>query len=151
MPGRNQPGHITMTQQQKAIIAEIAATAELGDIETDKLDNDTVVTWRNGQVDTGEYTIPMGGGWIASPAMAAAENERAGIAGGLRQGVSYPNETVAGEFVPYSYGEDESDWEGELMPLLLGEKWEDHADADEIARALFDAVQAALAAEATAA
>ena len=127
----------------KNLIAEIAESAELDGAQTDE---SVGCAWRNGRVDhpTENYSVPMGGGWIETEASAELQNEEAGIAAGLRQGVYYPNETVPGEFTAYGLGEDESGWQKEIMPALLGEDWEDHEDADEVERMVFEAVQAEL-------
>lgn len=103
--------------------------------------------WRNGIVILGDGTrIDCGGGWIENEESANQKNEEAGIAGGLRQGVSYLNETIVGEYTPYSYGEDERGWESYLMPALLGGDWA-KLDADgEIAEEAYRKIQKALAA-----
>lgn len=120
-------------------IEEIAKSAILEDIETDR---DCGTQWRNGLATAPDgRQIPMGGGWIANEDTANRQNELAGIAGGMRQGVWYPNETLPGAFIPYEYGEDESGWQDEIMPSLLGEDWRENDDADDIARELFQQVQ----------
>ena len=108
-------------------------------------DSEPSVAWRNGVVILDDGTrIDCGGGWIENEESANQKNEEAGIAGGLRQGVSYPNETVVGEFTPYSYGEDESGWQEKLMPVLYGADWENREDADDEAREAYAAIQDAL-------
>jgi len=125
------------------LIAELVQSAILCDTETD---TETGAAWKNGTVTTPDGDmVDMGGGWIENEESANQKNEEAGIAGGLRQGVSYPNETVAGSFSAYGYGEDESGWQKEIMPLVLGEDWENADEADEAARQIFDAVQAEMA------
>lgn len=131
------------TDEPLSVIAKIAESAELDPLETDQ---DTGAAWRNGEVTnpiTGE-TISMGGGWVESEESADMANEEAGIAGGLRQGVWYPNETVVGQFTPYKYGEDESGWQAEIMPSIYGDGWEDHPDAEDTSEEIFKAVQAEL-------
>jgi len=127
-----------MKTELKQLIAELVQSALLGDMESD---TETGAAWKNGTVTTSDGDmVDMGGGWIENDESASQKNEEAGIAGGLRQGVSYPNETVSGSFTAYGYGEDESGWQKKIMPLVFG-NWEDADDADEIARQIFDAVQ----------
>lgn len=121
------------------LIKEIADSAILNDPETDE---SVPCAWRNGEVTLPDgTTVPMGGGWIQNEESANQANELAGIAGGLRQGVRYPNETCVGDYAPYGYGEDESGWQELVMPVLLGEDWREHEYGDEIACRVFDAVQ----------
>lgn len=123
----------------KELISDLVQSAILLDADSDR---ETGAAWMNGQVTTPDgETVDMGGGWIESEESANQKNEEAGIAGGLRQGVSYLNETVPGEFTAYSYGEDESGWQNKIMPLILGEDWEENDEADEIARQIFASVQ----------
>lgn len=128
-------------------IAGITLTLELGPIEKD---HDTGGQWRNGTVILPEgRRVSCGGGWIENEETADRENERLGIAGGLRQGVSYPNEVQAGDFTPYAYGEDETGWQEVIMPLILAgnpeaktaEHWSEVEDADEIARDAYRKIQ----------
>jgi len=109
-------------------------------------DHETLGAWRNGIVILEDGTrIDCGGGWIENEESANQANEEAGIAGGLRQGVSYPNETVVGDFTAYGYGEDVSGWKYKLMPYLYGADWEDREDADDEAREAHAAIQQAFA------
>jgi hypothetical protein len=103
--------------------------------------------WRNGTIILEDGTrIDCGGGWVENEEGANQRNEAAGIAGGMRQGVWYPNETHAGDYVPYKYGEDESGWQEPLMQVLYGEGWENHEDADEEVRDVYASIQDALSA-----
>ena len=103
--------------------------------------------WRNGIATLPDGSrIDCGGGWIETDESAEIANEAAGIAGGLRQGVSYPNETVAGQYTPYTIGEDESGWQGHLMPAIYGADWEEREDADDEADEAYAKIQKALAA-----
>lgn len=107
-------------------------------------DIETNGAWRNGIVILQDGSrIDCGGGWIENEDSANQKNEEAGIAGGLRQGVSYPNETAAGEFSPYSFGEDESGWQEKLMPVIYGADWEERENADEESRKVYATIQAA--------
>jgi hypothetical protein len=134
---------MTTTIPLTDLIDQLTTSASLGPIENDC---SVPCTWRNGEVTTpGGDAVPMGGGWIESAESADLKNEELGIAGGLRQGVSYPNEVQAGAYTPYGYGEDESGWQDAVMPVLLGEDWQQHPDADDAARKIFAAVQAELA------
>jgi len=45
--------------------------------------------------------VRVGGGIVHDDQSANSENEAAGIAGGMRQGVWYPNQTSVGDFEPY--------------------------------------------------
>ena len=101
--------------------------------------------WRNGTVILDGTRIDCGGGWIENEASANQANEEAGIAGGLRRWVSYPTETVVGEFTAYGYGEDESGWQASLMTYLYGAGWEAREEADDEAREVHAAIQKALA------
>lgn len=115
-------------------------------IELRAVEDDNGSTWRNGEAQLPDGTrFLCGGGWIENAESANLKNEEAGIAGGLRQGVFYPNETFAGEFTPYAFGEDESGWENQLMPYLYGENWEDREEADDERRAVHQTIQEALA------
>jgi hypothetical protein len=109
-------------------------------------DSDTNAGWRNGIVTLPDGdTIDCGGGWIETDESAEITNEAAGIAGGIRQGVSYPNETTAGQFTPYEIGEDESGWENDIMPAIYGDDWQEREDADDELEDVYDKIQAALA------
>jgi len=126
-----------------SLIEDLVGSAILGDLESD---SSCGGKWRSGEVTTPDGdSVSMGGGWIETAESANQANEEAGIAGGLRQGVFYPNETIAGQFRPYSMGEDESGWQKEIMPIVLGENWEDHDDARDIAERIYSAVQEELA------
>ena len=128
----------SQTEELNELIADLVRSAILDDVESEH----EGAAWKNGIVMTPDgYMIDMGGGWIENKESANQKNEEAGIAGGLRQGVSYPNETVAGSFSAYEYGEDESGWQQKIMPFVFGENWEEHDDADEVARQIFDAVR----------
>ena len=108
-------------------------------------DHEAGSAWRNGIFFLEDGTrIACGGGWIENKESANQKNEEAGIAGGLRQGVRYPNENIAGKYTPYSYGEDESGWESYLMPALIGGDWEDRDADGEIAEEAYRQIQAAL-------
>lgn len=114
-------------------------------IELNAIERDEAAAWRNGTIILEDGTrISGGGGWIMNEESANLANEEAGIAGGLRQGVSYPNETVAGDFVAYAYGEDESGWQDAVMTALYGAEWEDREEADEEAREVHANIQKAL-------
>jgi hypothetical protein len=114
----------------------------LGPIERD---HDSGAAWRSGTATPeGGSPIPCGGGWIESKDSADQANEEVGIAGGLRQGVSYPNEVQPGDYRPYSLGEDESGWEDDIMPLLYGPEWKSHEDVREHLAATYAAIQNAL-------
>ena len=109
-------------------------------------DHEAGSAWRNGIVILEDGSrIDCGGGWIENEESANQKNEEAGIAGGLRQGVSYPNETVVGEFSPYSFGEDESGWQDKAMAAIYGADWEERENADDEARDVHSAIQKALA------
>ncbi len=115
-------------------------------IELLAVERDEAAAWRNGIVILEDGSrIDCGGGWIENEESANQKNEEAGIAGGLRQGVSYPNETVVGEFSPYSYGEDESGWQDKVMTAIYGADWEEREDADDEAREVHASIQKALA------
>ena len=124
-------------------INDIPIDLELLAIERDFESNGA---WRNGIAVLRDGTrIDCGGGWIESAESANEKNEELGIAGGLRQGVTYPNEVVEGDFSPYRFGEDESGWEKKLMPVIYGANWENREDADEEVRSVHAAIQKALA------
>lgn len=128
-------------------IAGMTLTLELGPIEKD---HDAGSQWCNGTVILPDgRRVSCGGGWIESEEAADQENERLGIAGGLRQGASYPNEVKAGDFTPYAYGEDETGWQEVIMPLTLATKqhfhavshWSEMQDADDMARITYAMIQ----------
>ena len=136
------------------IINQIALTIALGLIDRNPPERDDETGelffsgcgWRNGSVTLPDGTsVDCGGGWIENESSANHANEEAGIAGGLRQGVSYPNETVVGEYTPYDFGEDESGWESRLMSVLYGAEWEDREDADDLRRSTHATIPKALA------
>jgi len=109
-------------------------------------DHEAGSAWRNGIVILKDGSrIDCGGGYIESIRSAEQKNEEAGIAGGLRQGVYYPNQTIAGEYTPYSFGEDESGWKAKVMPAIYGADWEERENADDEAREVHAAIQKALA------
>lgn len=101
--------------------------------------------WRSGAVTTPDGDqILMGGGWVEDAESAGQKNEELGIAGGLRQGVQYPNEVCPGDYSPYARGEDCSGWEDEILPLVLGDQWQEHEDYIEVANRIYNAVQEAM-------
>ncbi len=135
----------TMTANKgRMIFNGVILELELGPVETDK---ETGASWRNGTVffDAPETLLDCGGGWIETKKSAEQRNEESGIAGGLRQGISYPNEVRAGDYTPYEYGEDESGWQDLLMARIFGDDWFKREDADERAREVYAAIQEELA------
>jgi hypothetical protein len=135
------PAHKMKTTNIK--INDISIDLELLAIERDP---ETNGAWRNGIAVLRDGTrIDCGGGWIEGVESANNKNEELGIAGGLRQGVRYPNEVVEGDFSPYRFGEDESGWEEKLMPVIYGSNWQNREDADEEVRSVHAAIQEALA------
>jgi hypothetical protein len=125
----------------KMIFNGVILDLALGPRETDRDGS----AWRCGTVSFDASTVACGGGWIESEESANQKNEEAGIAGGLRQGVSYPNETIGGDFSPYAYGEDESGWQESVMRRICGDQWEEMEDADDMAREVYAAIQTELA------
>ncbi len=123
------------------IINQISLTVELLPVE-----RDTNAGCRNGIVILPNgRRVGCGGGWIETEESAEIANEAAGIAGGIRQGVFYPNETIAGQYTPYEIGEDESGWENHIMPAIYGDDWESREDADDELEEVFQTIQTALA------
>jgi len=135
----------TEKQIGRVIYNGVILDLALAPVQTDK---EPWSAWRNGKVTfDGRLagTYDCGGGWIENEGSANQKNEEAGIAGGLRQGVSYPNETAAGSYTPYGYGEDESGWQEAIMSRIFGEDWANDDDADENARNVHAAIQKGLA------
>jgi hypothetical protein len=124
-------------------INKISLTLQLLPAERDSAAN---AGWRNGIVILPDGArIDCGGGWIETEESAEIANEASGIAGGLRQGVSYPNETTAGQFTPYEIGEDESGWENHIMPAIYGTAWKSREDADDELEEVYSQIQSSLA------
>lgn len=101
--------------------------------------------WRNGVVTLSDgHAVDCGGGWIESQESADQKNEELGIAGGVRQGVSYPNTVRVGDYTPYRLGEDESDWVDHIMPHLLGGRWGTYPELDDEIRSAHAEIQKGL-------